>query len=531
MPYAPGVQDISGQLLAQGMQARAQGIAGGVQTLFQGLQQNQMMTGQALARFQAATAANPKLLDFLNKAGAEESPIPVNPDILKAYSDIKSGKTNVQNTALLAQFADSFNQAEMAQQQQALRQAQMQSIQSESQLRQAQVDELRGEQARRRAVAQMLGLPDGTQTTQQTAPSLASVSPTAPTTALPTVPEKLPSSAVTPSSGVQSALGSFSPAIAESAKREAALKFLTTGQYSDPTLIAQRLATEQRKQAAEEREMSLEEVKAQSAAFNEAQKNVPIGQRQFAEGVPTNRPGYYAMNIKLAEPTALEKKQIEADTQAEKDKLARIGSIIVDDRKTAATSRLIAPAVGTLERLISEERLDEGSSANLIASVRSIGKGLGLPINEQQLADAQVAKQAFGNLVIPLFISTKGATSDKDAELFQNWSPQLGNNNKANAEMLGVIKKRVTLDRDLERLGMQVDSGKISPQAYVEKRQELVAKYDDSIPTVDEFRASVGQPPQTVAEGLKSQGNRRQTLGQQLDTSASAIYNKYVGKK
>lgn len=128
MPYNPGIQDISGQLLAQGMQARAQGIAGGVTTLFQGLQQNQMMTNQAIARFQAASAANPKLLDFLNKAGTEESPVPVNPDVLKAYSDIKSGKTNVQNTALLAQFADSYNQAEMAQQQQLLRQAQMDLI-------------------------------------------------------------------------------------------------------------------------------------------------------------------------------------------------------------------------------------------------------------------------------------------------------------------------------------------------------------------------------------------------------------------
>lgn len=138
MPYNPGIQDISGQLLAQGMQARAQGIAGGVTTLFQGLQQNQMMTNQAIARFQAATAANPKLLDFLNKAGSEESPIPVNPDVLKAYADIKSGKTNVQNTALLAQFADSYNQAEMAQQQQQFRQAQMQAMASENQLRQAQ---------------------------------------------------------------------------------------------------------------------------------------------------------------------------------------------------------------------------------------------------------------------------------------------------------------------------------------------------------------------------------------------------------
>ena len=138
MPYNPGIQDISGQLLAQGMQARAQGIAGGVTTLFQGLQQNQMMTNQAIARFQAASAANPKLLDFLNKAGTDQSPIPVNPDVLKAYADIKSGKTNVQNTALLAQFADSYNQAQAAQQMQELRQAQVQQLEQEKALRAAQ---------------------------------------------------------------------------------------------------------------------------------------------------------------------------------------------------------------------------------------------------------------------------------------------------------------------------------------------------------------------------------------------------------
>lgn len=145
MPYNPGIQDISGQLLAQGMQARAQGIAGGVTTLFQGLQQNQMMTNQAIARFQAASAANPKLLDFLNKAGTDQSPIPVNPDVLKAYADIKSGKTNVQNTALLAQFADSYNQAQAAQQMQELRQAQIQSIASQDALRKAQASKLQTE--------------------------------------------------------------------------------------------------------------------------------------------------------------------------------------------------------------------------------------------------------------------------------------------------------------------------------------------------------------------------------------------------
>ena len=130
MPYNPGIQDISGQLLAQGMQARAQGIAGGVTTLFQGLQQNQMMTNNALARFQGALAANPKLLDALNQTASGTQPATqLNPEVLKAWADVKAGKHNVQNTALLAQFGDTFNQAELAQQNLRLRQYQADKLQ------------------------------------------------------------------------------------------------------------------------------------------------------------------------------------------------------------------------------------------------------------------------------------------------------------------------------------------------------------------------------------------------------------------
>ena len=144
MPYAPGVQDISGQLLAQGMQQRAQGIAGGVQTLFQGLQQNQMMTNQALGRFQAALAANPALLNALS--GAQDpndlTGVKLNPDVIKAYSDVTAGKTNVQNTALLAQFADTYNQAQANQQQRMLQQAQAANLLSEASLRAEQLKQL-----------------------------------------------------------------------------------------------------------------------------------------------------------------------------------------------------------------------------------------------------------------------------------------------------------------------------------------------------------------------------------------------------
>lgn len=140
MPYAPGIQDISGQLLAQGMQQRAQGFASGFQNFIGGIEQNKRMTNDALAKFQGAVAANPNLLPFLESANSEEDPNAprINPEIVKAFSEVKQGKTDVWNTALLANFVETYNKAAADSQMAQMRQAQMQNLASEVNLRKAQ---------------------------------------------------------------------------------------------------------------------------------------------------------------------------------------------------------------------------------------------------------------------------------------------------------------------------------------------------------------------------------------------------------
>ena len=468
-----------------------------------------------------------------------------------AYTEVKSGRTNVQNTALLAQFADTYNQAQANQQQRMLQQAQAANLQAEA--AKNRLDAARailnlsevGFTPQQLQGAINFGMPSGataaTAGGMPQAPITGAVSPrpasvggvVQPTTAgatpaVPNIPPELMAGVTTqaagirpPSAALQTMLGiapqpapsgvggglrqvtgEFFPTEVEAAAKQKARLDALAGKPSNWITNARDLMQERRKAAAEERELNLEQGNQIQAQFNASEQEKPYGQRRAMILRASTRPGFVSPEIVIAEPTALEKKTIEADTQAEKDKLTRIGGVISEDRKTAASSRLIAPAVGTLEKLISQERLDQGSSASLIASVRSLGQGLGFPIDEKRLADAQLAKQAFGQLVIPLFINTKGATSDKDAVLFQSWSPQLGLNNKANAQMLGVIQKRVKLDRDLERLGMQVDSGKMTPQAYIQKRQELLAQYDDAIPSIDEFLQNSGEPARKVADAV-----------------------------
>ena len=539
MPYNPGIQDISGQLLAQGMQARAQGIGAGVTTLFQGLQQNQMMTNQAIARFQAASAANPKLLDFLNKAGTEESPVPVNPDVLKAYADIKSGKTNVQNTALLAQFADSYNQAEMAQQQQQMRQAQTALVT-------AQTNELRNRIARERAVAQMLGFPTGEPSPESVDVELAPV-PTgvsAPSRAPTVAPEAIAAPQKTPGApaprtpveappSVKAAirgLEAFTPDIAEQAQREAALKFLSSGQYSDPTTIAQRLAAEKRKQASEERQMTLDEAKQQQEAFNESQKGLPPGQRRAATVKESGTGGYYVLNIGLAELTPLEKKQLEADTKQEEFRLARVNDRIKADIAAAQADRLIAPAVSNLESIIREGSLDEGALATVKANIMNFGKALNFPVDERKLSDTQQALAYFGQIVLPTFAATKGSISDKETELFRSWNPQLGLSNKANLELLGVLQKRINLNREMESLANKVDAQEISEKDYMARRNKLIKAYDDSIPSANELRERSGVRDQPIAQGLGIGAGGEPAPAQQPVTNASSMFNALMQK-
>lgn len=120
MPYAPGVQDISGQLRAQGIaqagQAWSQAIGNigkSVTDAFQTYKQNQFLTNQALGKFTAATQADPSLLKFLESGGEQEDPnapkFPVSPELLKSWSKVKEGKPlDVYDAGLLGTMADTW---------------------------------------------------------------------------------------------------------------------------------------------------------------------------------------------------------------------------------------------------------------------------------------------------------------------------------------------------------------------------------------------------------------------------------------
>lgn len=141
MPYNPQIQDISGQLIAQGMSqanaSRARAIeslgqsfaqfAGTLTTGLKQYQQNQFMTKQAMGKF-GAQLEDPNFKKYVTDVLAEDPNAPVVPEPLKkAFKNAQKGDVDVMDAALLGSFADAYKDNR------------------ENQLREAQIAKLKAE--------------------------------------------------------------------------------------------------------------------------------------------------------------------------------------------------------------------------------------------------------------------------------------------------------------------------------------------------------------------------------------------------
>jgi hypothetical protein len=121
MPYAPGIQDISGQLLAQGMSqagaARARSIESIGESLSNGIkqyQQNQNFTQQSLAKFYS-NMQDPDYKDLVTKIISDDSnQMGVPSNLKKAIQNAGTGKIDAGQAAMLATWAQDFSERKNA---------------------------------------------------------------------------------------------------------------------------------------------------------------------------------------------------------------------------------------------------------------------------------------------------------------------------------------------------------------------------------------------------------------------------------
>jgi hypothetical protein len=370
MPYAPGIQDISGQLIAQGMSqagaARARAIESLGESISGGIrqyQQNRILTQQAIGKF-GQGLENPEFKTYITSILSDDPNAPqVSPAIKTAVKNAQKGNVDVYDAAMLSSIVDTFAKSKEQQSQDMLRKAQAANLFAQSAQMQ---DEIR----RRQALARMMDVPfyatdqekapmpvqaqTPREAQAQRAPEAGAAPETQPAAAAPGM-QPAPGQVTGPARDAAAAaarfiptdLQGFTPAVAQAAQREAALEFLSTGKMGNRSLIAQRIAAEQRKQAGEERELTLAEGNALQEQFNAAEREKPIGVRRQMVVRASTRPGYVAPEIVMAEPSALEKRAIEAQNVGDKLRLERISATITEDKKAAAGDRLYAPASQT----------------------------------------------------------------------------------------------------------------------------------------------------------------------------------------
>jgi len=131
MPYAPGIHDISGQLIAQGMSqagaARARAIESLGESISGGIkqyQQNQIFTQQALGKF-GQQLQDPAFKQYVDKVVNDDPNAPQVPDALKkAFKNAASGKVDIYDAALLGTATEGYRQNQAAYAQQLLQIAQ-----------------------------------------------------------------------------------------------------------------------------------------------------------------------------------------------------------------------------------------------------------------------------------------------------------------------------------------------------------------------------------------------------------------------
>jgi len=115
MPYAPGIQDISGQLIAQGMSqagaARARAIESIGESISGGMkqfQQNQLFTNQALGKF-GTGLQDPSFRQYVQQVVNDDPNAPQVPEaVKKAFKNAAAGKPDIYDAALLGTAAEGY---------------------------------------------------------------------------------------------------------------------------------------------------------------------------------------------------------------------------------------------------------------------------------------------------------------------------------------------------------------------------------------------------------------------------------------
>lgn len=511
MPYAPGIQDISGQLIAQGMSqagaAKAAALRGLGESIAVGIrtyQQNQLMTNQALGRFGSAIQSDPSFKQYVDSIVQNQPNAPqVPPALKKAFENAAAGKVDIYDAALLGTAAEGFQQSRQAQMQQMLQFAQARKLSSEARQMEMEQDFMRRMLTTEGAPAGAVAgggaeVPAGV--AAMAAPQGVQMGAPAPAAPAPAGQMAQPA----PSAIPQAAPGTISAIPTEMDMRTAFQQLArSTGQLPLRGSVMQ-LATQMAKERAAASKIgdqfdTLEDA-TRSAISARAQGALPPGLTIVSKfNEKTNK--YYNQ-------TEVNSYVSQEDKMREKEgilALERLNTQMLSDKAAGAADMNILGNVRSVISDIESGKLKTGITANLQRLGMQIGAAAGLPVDKEALASMETAVSYFGSTIAPYMAATKGAISDREMEIFRSWGPDLAKSEKANLELLRIIERRAMVNQKLARLADEYDNNMMSQKEYRSQRMKVISDFNDSIPTVEEIRSRAGVGSQKVSEVITPQ--------------------------
>lgn len=496
MPYAPGVQDISGQLRAAGIaqagQAWSQAIGNigkSVTDAMQTYKQNQYLTNQALGKFTAASQADPSLLRFLESGGEQQDPnapkVPISPEVLKAYSNIKSGKSDVYDAGLLGTMADTWEKTKQ------------QAVQT--QLLQYKADEAK------RAADFWKNLP--TEEAAATGVKPVSVAPTGQMGAM--GGQGIPAVALGrfgPPAGTQEAAGAGTVTRPTGAVTPIDIQNAARSLRGTPGVTGAQLAMTARQSAAQRvKEFESGGVyqgpQGRSLADAETAKrnsdpNLPYG-KMFSTEYSEGGKGWYSRLVDR--PETPQEAQIRKENEAQTaDRVKAAGVTAASDLEAGKLARRNAVATERLTNLIESGQLQTGKGQNFLNAARGWAKSFGADIDENKLTASNEGVAYLARQVLPIYAEQKGAISQREQELYSSMEAAMDKNPAANLAILKVAGERIKTDRQLERNASDYNAGKIDWKDFNVRRQSILDAFDAKIPDLSRFSPSIGQPSATT---------------------------------
>lgn len=590
MPYAPGVQDISGQLRAAGIaqagQAWSQAIGNigkDVADAFQTYKQNQFITNQAMGQISGALKANQNILKYLEGADSEDPNAPaLSPEVLKSWGNVKSGKPSMQDAATVKAFIDSYQTEQANNEKQ--RSIAIQNALAGTNLLQtanelawyagqpgAQGVDQRTIQALRTMGLSALGQggqPSAVARQPMLAPTAAPMAqPTAAQAAQPSQQElqlarfsqgniAVPGAAMqflggqAPSATpAAQAVPTAVPLVATGAPTPAAMQQDWLKRDTPPTLqdadynfrmmnmgrrpregATKELLAEMRKQWDEAQ--TIKSTFPSIEAANEAIKNIPA-----REGI-VYAPEQLATGRVVIKPQIVPKNVLSAQEQADLAEQNRLSEAAVKRNETRIATGDAATAnrgnLSAMEKAAQSEYLYTGVGAEAVNAAKQLAQGLGA--NVKGVEDYATLKRLSGELLLKKVALLRPA-SDTDISLLQGYLAGPVKTKEANLALIGMLKRQDEYDmkqaKEVRRLRSIKEDGKRLPEAEIDARMAQW-EADNAIQLTDSERKAFENIPQNapVVSGAAGSQSLGRSVSNAIDSTIDPIgaaFQKWMG--